>query len=647
MPICGCRSLDERELPDIGFSDVQSGLEINLIAKNGDGRASKVVNAILVSKIIIIKILRASIEIVKMNKAIATFALVVGLIISLPVQAQDRPNVILIMTDDHGYGDIASHGHPHLITPNMDKLRERSIRLEDFHVDPTCSPTRAALMTGRYSGRVGVWHTIMGRNMLREDETTIAEVFSEAGYRTGIFGKWHLGDTYPYGAMFRGFDEAIVHYAGGVGQTPDFWGNDYFEDHYNANGEWQPFQGYSADVWFNQALRFIWESKDRPFFLYLPTNTAHQTRPHVPERYKALYSDVDEPDRLKTFWGMVTNIDDNLGVMMDRLERWDLMENTILVFIGDNGATMGPRLWPEDQRSNWSERYNAGMRGAKSSHYDGGHRVFAYVYYPAGGIQGGRDVEHITAHIDLMPTLLELSGIAAPDSVAFDGTSLVPLLTGQDSEWPDRTLFLHNQRVLDPVKWKDTSVMTDRWRLVDSTELYDIRQDPGQENNVIKDHPEVADRLRDEYDQWWADISQRFDETTPLYVGSEQQNPVQLNAHDWMSSEIPPWNQPHIVERENSSNGPWRVRMERPGHYTFVLRERPEVANFQLTATEARLRIGDQVDRTKPVDPGATGVRFEVELEAGVTEIKTWLIEDDGSSRGAYYVDVHRSSGSK
>jgi arylsulfatase A-like enzyme len=390
-----------------------------------------------------------------------------------------KPNVIIILTDDQGYGDIASHGHPHVITPNMDRLRDISVRLENFHVDPTCAPTRAALMTGRYSARVGVWHTVNGRNLLREDETTLAEVFKEAGYRTGIFGKWHLGDAYPYAARFRGFDEAIVHGGGGVGQTPDYWGNDYFEDHYNHNGVWRRFQGYCTDVWFREALRFINESKEQPFFLYLPTNAAHQTRPHVPERYKNLYKDLDVNDQLKIFWGMITNIDDNLGVMMDRLEHWGLLNNTILIFMGDNGTCMGPEKWPENEKADWSDRYNSGMRGNKGSHYDGGHRVFGYVYYPAAGIEGGRDIKHITAHIDLMPTLMELCDIPKPVHVEFDGTSLVPLLTGTYKEWPERTLFVHNQRVVDPIKWKQTSVMTDRWRLINNTELYDITTGPG------------------------------------------------------------------------------------------------------------------------------------------------------------------------
>jgi len=552
-----------------------------------------------------------------------------------------RPNVVLIMTDDQGYGDIAAHGHPHLITPNMDRLRERSVRLERFHVDPTCSPTRAALMTGRYSGRVGVWHTVMGRNLLREDETTLAEVFQRAGYRTGIFGKWHLGDSYPYGARFRGFDDAVVHFAGGVGQTPDYWGNDYFEDHYNDNGVWRRFQGYCTDVWFGEALRFIRESGDQPFFLYLPTNAAHQTRPHVPERYRALYDDVDAPEATKIFWGMITNIDDNLGVLLDRMEAKGLMENTLLIFMGDNGTTMGPGFWPEEQRAKWSGMYNAGMRGSKASHYDGGHRVFCYVHYPRAGIQGGRAVEPITAHIDWMPTLLELCAIPAPAEVAFDGRSLVPLLTGQGSDWPDRTIFLHNQRVRDPVKWKDTSVMTDRWRLVDNRELYDIRQDPGQQQNLIHKHPAVADALRAQYDRWWEEISRRFDETTPLYIGTEQQNPVQLTAHDWMADEVRgiPWNQPHILERPES-NGPWQVRVVKEGRYTFVLRERPEIAGFPLTAASARLRIGDQFNEVKQVPNGTTQVSFEVVLESGDMAIQTWLMDPDGETRGAYYVEA-------
>ncbi|MEX0981788.1 MAG: sulfatase-like hydrolase/transferase [Bacteroidales bacterium] len=373
----------------------------------------------------------------------------------------------------------------------------------------------------------------------------------------------------------------------------------------------------------------------------MSTNAAHQTRQHVPERYKQIYKDVDTNDRLRIYWGMISTIDDNLGVMMERLGHWGLLDNTIILFMSDNGSCMGQRIYPEEQKDEWSERFNAGMRGNKASHYEGGHRVFSFAYYPPAGIVGGRDVNQITAHIDIMPTLLDLCNIPEPTNIKFDGTSLVPLLTGNGDDWPERTLFVHNQRVLDPIKWKQTSVMTDNWRLVDNKELYDISTDPGQENNLIAAHPDIANRLSDEYDSLWEDLSQRFDETTPLYIGAKQENPVVLNAHDWMIDEHPPWNQPHILNRP-VQNGPWRVKVAEPGKYQFVLRERPEVANYPLTATEARLRIGNQVDERMEVTPGAAGVRFDCELQAGDTDLQTWLIEEDGTARGAFFVEVTR-----
>lgn len=560
-----------------------------------------------------------------------------------------KPNVILIMTDDHGYGDIAAHGHPHLKTPNMDRLHRESVRLADFHVDPTCAPTRSALMTGRYSGRVGVWHTIMGRNLLREDETTAAQIFKAAGYRTGVFGKWHLGDTYPYAPRFRGFDDAIVHGAGGVGQTPDFWGNDYTDDHFNDNGTWRPFEGYCTDVWFREAMRFITESKDQPFLLYLPTNVAHQTRPHAPEKYRARYKDVDTNDTLRTYWAMLDNFDENLGILLERLETSGQLENTILLFMSDNGTCMGPDAYPKKQQATWSETYNGGMRGSKASHYDGGHRVFCFIRHPAGGLRGGREVKPITAHIDILPTLIDLCGIQAPADIAFDGRSLAPLLKNPEAtDWPERTLVVENQRIIDPVKWRQNSVMTDRWRLVNNRELYDIDADPGQKNNLIGQHPEVAAKLSSFYDKWWADISRRHSETSLLYVGSEQENPVQLNAHDWMppSQGALPWNQPMISAR-NIGNGSWHVRVVRGGRYALTLRERPAIAAFPLRASEAQLQIGEQEKLSQEVPKDATGVRFELNLPAGKNRIKTWLIEPEGKTRGAYFVEVERLPASK
>ncbi len=580
-----------------------------------------------------------------MNRILAITQLLALLAVSAHGANAERskPNVIMIMTDDHGHGDIAAHGHPNLKTPNMDRLHREGVRLAQFHVDPTCAPTRAALMTGRYPGRVGVWHTIMGRNLLRGDETTVAQLFKSAGYRTSIFGKWHLGDTYPYAPRFRGFDKALVHGAGGVGQVPDFWGNDYTDDHYNDNGTWRPFEGYCTEVWFREALRFIDDSKDQPFFLFLPTNVAHQTRPHAPERNRARFKDVDTTDTIRTYWAMLENLDENLGVLLEQLEKSALLENTILLFMSDNGTCMGPGAYPQEQRATWSETYNSNMRGGKGSHYEGGHRVFCFIRHPAGGLQGGQEVKQLTAHIDILPTLLDLCDIKPPADLMLDGTSLVPLLKNPGTQdWPERTLVVENQRVVDPVKWRNTTIMTDRWRFVDNKELYDIQADPGQKNNLIQQHPEVAAKLSTFYDSWWANVSRRHQEATRLHVGAEQENPVQLNSHDWMppmSKGNPPWNQPSITAR-TVANGTWYVNVVRSGRYALTLRERPAIAAFSLLANEAQLQIGDREKLSKDVEKDATSVRFEIDLIAGETAIKTWLNEPDGKTRGAYYVEV-------
>jgi len=185
-------------------------------------------------------------------------------------EASDRrPNVLVIVTDDQGYGDVGAHGNERIATEHLDRLHGEAVRLTDFHVDPTCSPTRSALLTGRYSTRTGVWHTIMGRSLLDEDEETLAEVLRANGYRTGMFGKWHLGDNWPQRPQDQGFEHVVWHHGGGVGQGPDYWGNDYFDDTYEVNGEWRQFEGYCTDVWFEEAAKFVEAEDERPFFAYL------------------------------------------------------------------------------------------------------------------------------------------------------------------------------------------------------------------------------------------------------------------------------------------------------------------------------------------------------------------------------------------
>jgi arylsulfatase A-like enzyme len=542
-----------------------------------------------------------------------------------------------VITDDQGYGDLGCHGNPVIQTPNLDRLHKQSIRLTDFHVDPTCSPTRSALMTGHYSTRTGVWHTIMGRSLLGKHEVTMADVFSAGGYSTGIFGKWHLGDNYPFRPQDRGFGEVLIHGGGGVGQGPDYWGNDYFDDTYFHNGKPKKYTGYCTDVWFDGAMKFIEANKEKPFFCYLTTNAPHGPY-NVADKYAEPYRNKDIPN--PNFYGMITNIDENMGRLSKKLKSLELEKDTILIFMTDNGTAAGFRR---------GKGFNAGMRGTKGSEYDGGHRVPCFIRWPSGGLQGGRDVDYLTAHIDLLPTLIALCGLKKPRGVKFDGASLVHLLKNKSTGWLDRTLFVHSQRIEHPEKWRKSAVMTERWRLVNGKELHDIKADPGQKNNIADKHPKVVENLRRAYEDWWADLSKRFDEYCETIIGSDKENPVRLMSHDWHTPKVP-WHQ-GAVRNGMQANGFWAVEVARNGTYEFALRRWPIEVDKPINAaipggkaigaTNARLMIAD-VDATKPIPANAHAVTFRVKLKAGKTRLQTWFTDDKGASRGAYYVYVKR-----
>lgn len=568
------------------------------------------------------------------SPATSVFAfVVVMLLIAGQASAAERPNVVLVMTDDQGYGDLACHGNPVIKTPNLDALHNDSIRLTNFHVDPTCSPTRAALMTGHYSCRTGVWHTIMGRSILRDDETTVADLFASAGYRTGVFGKWHLGDNYPYRAQDRGFQESLVHGGGGITQTPDFWGNDYFDDTYWHNGRPEPQTGYCTDVFFNAALDFIEQNRERPFFAYIPTNAAHGPF-LVAETYSEPYRRLGVPSPQAEFFGMIANIDENMARLREKLKAWDLERKTILIFMTDNGTAAGYRK----QRGK-THGFNAGMRGTKGSEYDGGHRVPFFIHWP-GKFEGGRDVDQLAAHLDVLPTLLELCGIEKPSELALDGRSLIPLLNGT-ADWSPRTLFVQSHRIEHPEPWRKSAVLTDRWRLVNGTELYDMKTDPGQKTDVASRYPDLSARLRQAYKDWYADVSTRFDEYVPIQLGAADANPTTLTCHDW-HADLPqiPWNQQQ-VSRDPEANGFWAVEVLRDGTYEFTLRGRPAGVEHRLPPGTARIQIGN-VEARQPIPAEASAVSLVVDLKAGESRLQTWLDGQDGTSRGAFFVEVQR-----
>lgn len=556
--------------------------------------------------------------------------------------SEARPNVILVMTDDQGYGDIGALGNTMIRTPNLDRLHSQSARFTNFHVDPTCSPTRSALMTGRYSTRTGTWHTIMGRSLMYHDEVTIAQVFAKSGYRTGIFGKWHLGDNYPMRPQDRGFQEVLVNGGGGITQTPDFWGNTYFDDTLYHNGKPEKYSGYCTDVFFENALKFIEKDRSKPFFVYLPTNAAHGPF-NVADRYSRPYREKGVPSTMANFYGMIENIDENMGRLTSRLREWNLEANTILIFMTDNGTAAGAtganRRSANSNVASW-EGFNAGMRGQKGSEYDGGHRVPFFIRWPSGGIGGGRDISNIAAHIDLFPTLIDLCRLDKPYAVRFDGRSLVPLLLGQSGEWPDRTLFAHVQRQEIPPKWTRSAIMTDRWRLNNRVELYDMDSDPAQAKNVAEDHPEILNRLHAAYEKWWESLTPSFSRFGYIVIGSEHENPAHITCHDWHSDQVP-WSQ-NAIKNAPLANGYWMIQVDHAGAYEFTLRQQPAVAEFPIQANQARIQIGDE-ETTGTISTGADSVTLTLNLKAGSTKMQTWLTDAaTGKSRGAFFVDARR-----
>ncbi|MCK5370955.1 MAG: arylsulfatase, partial [Cyclobacteriaceae bacterium] len=414
------------------------------------------------------------------------------------------PNVILIMTDDQGIGDFGFMGNPYVKTTNLDKLASQSLNLTNFYVSPVCAPTRASLMTGRYSERTGVYDTYNGGAIMSQDEVTMAEVLKENGYKTGIFGKWHLGDNYPYRPIDQGFDEALVHRGGGIGQPGDFANyfakdSSYFNPVLFHNGVAQKSSGYCSDVFTNGAINFINSNisveNGQPFFVYLSFNAPH-TPLQVPgeylNQYKNIEFDVDsfaikdkavesmtdkDKEAARRVYAMVTNIDDNIGKIMQLLHEKNLEENTIVVFLTDNGPQ--------------HKRYKLGLRKRKSSVYGGGVRVPCMIRYPKK-YPDKQDLDIRLAHIDLLPSILDLCGLNQPDH-NIDGRSFEKANGSNFNAFSERTLFFEWGRGF-PIKYKNFSALKGDYKLVGNTgsdseisnfELFNVKSDPFENTNLV------------------------------------------------------------------------------------------------------------------------------------------------------------------
>jgi arylsulfatase len=431
-----------------------------------------------------------------------------------PASAAEKakvPNIVFILTDDQGYGDLSCNGNPILKTPNIDRLHAEGVRFTDFHVSPTCSPTRSALMTGRHEFRNGVTHTILERERLTLKATTLAQALKSGGYTTGIFGKWHLGDEAEYQPDRRGFDETFIHGCGGIGQSypgscGDAPGNTYFSPTILHNGTFEKTKGYCTDVFFKQATQWMESVKGKkPFFCYIPTNAPHaplQVRPEDEKRY----ADKVKNANVAKFFGMIANIDDNVGKLLDQLKEWGIERDTLVIFMNDNGGTAGVSV------------FNAGMRGSKVTPWLGGTRASSFWRWP--GTLKPADVDRLAAHIDVFPTLAEFAGLKLTDEIKaqVEGHSLVPLMRNPKADWPERILFTHVGRwpkgaTVADYKYAHCSVRNPRWHLVSDArdgkkqwQLFDVKADPGEQKDVSADNAEVVKALEAAYDKWWGSV---------------------------------------------------------------------------------------------------------------------------------------------
>jgi len=523
--------------------------------------------------------------------------------------AAKPPNVLLIMTDDQGWGDLGCHGNEKIRTPNLDRLASQSVEMTQFYVQPVCAPTRACLMTGRFNYRTGVTDTYLGRAMMDPDEVTLAEMLGKAGYATGIFGKWHLGDCYPMRPIDQGFQTGVWHLGGGMSQPadpPDSSG--YVDAIYQVDGVEKRLPGYCTDVFADACIRFIEANRDRPFFAYLPTNAPH-TPLLVADKWWKPYAEAGLDETTAKVYGMVENIDVNVGKVLARLDALGLADNTLVIFLTDNGP---------QQRN----RYNGGMRAGKGTVYEGGIRVPFFIRWP-GKCEAGRKFPVIAAHIDVVPTVLDACGVAVPEGVHLDGTSLLPLWTGMGGQWPSRTLFFQWHRGDAPDLYRDAAAREPRWKLVmhlakngqPRFELFDIPADPGEKQDVAAEHPDVVARLRAAYEAWLKDVSAtRGYEPPRIALGSAHENPVRLSRQDWRGPQAG-WGK--------NSLGCWEVHVDRPGTYevTFLFgpakKERTAVFELGNARASAKVPAGEKQCTFTGVALKAGDGRLHARLEGG------------------------------
>lgn len=578
------------------------------------------------------------------NLKLASFLFILNLGFSAFDYAQKRPNILLIMTDDQGTGDIQIHGNPVLNTPNMDAIAKQGAEFKQFIVNFNCSPTRASLLTGRDNYRTGVVGVTETSHLMKADEVTLAKVLSDAGYHTGIFGKWHLGDSYPMRPSDKGFQETLIHKGGGIGQASDPPGNSYFNPILEENNVKKVFQGYCDDIFADATINFIEKNKDEPFFAFYATNL-----PHFPLTVSDKWADPFRKMGLHELnartYGMIANVDANIGRLLLKLKELGIEDNTIVIFMSDNG----PRT-KRTKNDLYPDRYNMNLRGTKTSVYDNGIRAPFFIKWP-GKIPQGVQFSNLAAHIDVMPTLLEACNIKVPKELKLDGISLMPLLRGELKKLPEREIFIQGHAGSEPFKYFHFTVRGQQYKLISPTddpygnvtrptdveikelianlELYDIEKDSSEINNIAKQHPEIVKSMLSRYEKWFdqAIKDRGTDWPQRIYIGTPFQKNVQLSRFDWGG--------PEAFGNRANKFGYWEV-FSTAARYRITLRfqkaNKAGIANFRYQGIEKKIQVAE----------GKTSVIFDnIVLPAGPGRFEAFL-KYDSKETGVQFVDVER-----
>jgi arylsulfatase A len=567
---------------------------------------------------------------------------VFGLFVNDDLLAQDRPNIIIMMTDDQGYGDVGFHGNPYLKTPHMESIAEQGIEMTHFFAYPNCSATRAALLTGRYPYRTGVVAVTQVDHFMNTSEVTMAEVLSKNGYRTGIFGKWHLGDNMPMRPTDQGFQEALVHKGGGISQPAGPAGNAYFDPILEHNNESKKYEGYCDDIFTDAALDFMSKKDNKPFFTYLATNLPHFPL-QVPDERAEPYRKIGLHEDNALTYGMIDNIDYNVGRVLDRLKDLGIEDNTIVVFLSDNG--------PRNRRTKndvYPGRWVSNLRGTKTSVYECGIRVPFFIRWP-GKLPVGTKNSTMGTIIDVMPTIFDACNIKLPDNVKIDGQSLLPLWKGEAEYLNGRAYFTQMHYGATPYKYMHFAVRTQKYKLVSphdyphgilyqpkdeelkevlaNLELYDVENDPSERINLANKFPEIVEDLLAKYENWFDEVTEERDAKgiQRIYLGNPEQPNVNLSRFDWGGPRV------------NSKNqlGHWRVKTE-SGVYNISY-DLPKMTSDGV----AHLKYNN-IHLQTAIQKGQEKVEFNnVKLPAGEGNFRAYF-KVERLSTGPLFVDVNR-----